>query len=222
MHNENFWSPVLISVEVTLTASILAFAIALAASWAMARTSFRGKVLVETLLMLPLVLPPTVVGFGLLVLLGRNSWLGRLIEWLFHQPVIFTWWAAVIAATVVAFPLVYQTLKTGFESVDRDLEDVARTEGASEWQVFRHITLPLAWRFLLSAYLFGFARGIGEFGATLMFAGNIPGKTETIPTAIYLAVESGNMETATYWVLTIVVMSYAMLGLVHLLRRRHY
>ncbi|MFY0546234.1 molybdate ABC transporter permease subunit [Brevibacillus sp. H7] len=222
MHNENFWSPVLISVEVTLTASILAFAIALAASWAMARTSFRGKVLVETLLMLPLVLPPTVVGFGLLVLLGRNSWLGRLIEWLFHQPVIFTWWAAVIAATVVAFPLVYQTLKTGFESVDRDLEDVARTEGASEWQVFRHITLPLAWRFLLSAYLFGFARGIGEFGATLMFAGNIPGKTETIPTAIYLAVESGNMETATYWVLTIVVMSYAMLGLVHLLRSRHY
>ncbi len=220
MNTETFWSPVLISVEVTLAASVLTFILALAAALAMARFSFPGKVLVETLLILPLVLPPTVVGFGLLVLLGRNSWLGRMIEWLFQQPVIFTWWAAVIAATVVAFPLVYQTLKSGIESVDRDLEDVARTEGASEWQVYRYVTLPLAWRFLLSGYLFGFARGIGEFGATLMFAGNIPGKTETIPTAIYLAVESGDMERATYWVLTIVAMSYAMLGLIHLLRSR--
>jgi molybdate transport system permease protein len=220
MQSEKFWSPLLISVEVTMVSSLLTFLLALAVAWAMARYTFRGKVLVDTLLMLPLVLPPTVVGFGLLVLLGRNSWAGRLIEWVFHQPVIFTWWAAVIAATVVAFPLVYQTLKTGFESVDRDLEDVARTEGAGEWQVFRHVTLPLAWRFLVSGYLFGFARGIGEFGATLMFAGNIPGKTETIPTAIYLAVESGDMETATYWVLIIVAISYGMLGGVHVLRRR--
>jgi len=220
MAHDRFWSPVLLSLEVSLAASLIAFLLALAAAQFMARHTFHGKLLVETLLMLPLVLPPTVVGFGLLVVLGRSSWLGRLIEWVFHQPVVFTWWAAVIAAAVVAFPLVYQTLKTGFESVDPDLENAARTDGAGEWQVFRYVTMPLAWRSLLSGFLFGFARSIGEFGATLMFAGNIPGKTETIPTAIYLAVESGDMERAASWVITIVALSYLMLGLVHILRSR--
>ena len=150
--------------------------------------------------MLPLVLPPTVVGFGLLVLLGRNGPVGRWIEWLFHQPVIFTWWAAVVAAAVVAFPLMYQTFKAGFESVDRDLEDAARAMGAGEGQVFRHVTLPLSWRFLLTGTVLGFARGLGEFGATLMVAGNIPGETQTVPTAIYIAVETGRMDLAAYWV----------------------
>lgn len=218
MLHHDFWTPVVISIQITSVASVLTFAIAILIAWGMAKHSLRGKVIIDTFLMLPLVLPPTVVGFGLLVLLGRNSWIGRSIEWVFQQPVIFTWWAAVIASTVVSFPLVYQTLKAGFESVDKDLEDIARTMGANEWQVFWYVTVPLSWRFLLSGFIFGFARGIGEFGATLMFAGNIPGKTETIPTAIYLAVEAGNMELAMYWVICIVVLSFAMLSLVYKLR----
>ncbi|NIK71840.1 molybdate transport system permease protein [Paenibacillus sp. BK720] len=163
--------------------------------------------------MLPLVLPPTVVGFLLLVLLGRRSWLGRAIEWLFSAPVIFTWWAAVIAAVVVSFPLVYQTMKVGFQSVDKRLEEAGRSIGANERQVFWHITLPLAFRSLISAYILGFARGLGEFGATLMIAGNIPGKTQTLPTAIYVAVDSGHTTLAWAWTGSIIVISFILLFL---------
>ncbi|UUZ82781.1 molybdate ABC transporter permease subunit [Paenibacillus sp. P26] len=160
----------------------------------------------------PLVLPPTVVGFVLLVLLGRKSWMGQLIEWLFAAPVIFSWWVAVIASIVVAFPLVYQTMKVGFSSVDRDLEGAARSMGAGEWQVFRYITLPLTVRSLVSAYILGFARGLGEFGATLMIAGNIPGKTQTLPTAIYVAVDAGHTTMAWAWTGSMIVISFLMLA----------
>lgn len=170
--------------------------------------------------MLPLVLPPTVVGFGLLHVFGRNSWVGKGFEWLFGQPIIFSWLAAVIAAVVVAFPLVYQSIRAGFESVDKELEDVARTMGASEWQVFRHISLPLSWRFLMSGYLMGFARGLGEFGATLMFAGNIPGETESIPTAIYIAVESGKIKLAACLVFSTILLSFAMLFFINRLKQK--
>lgn len=219
MSSPEFWSPILISLKITLTASVVVFLLALIASYWMANRDFKGKSILETLFMLPLVLPPTVVGFGLLVTMGRNSWIGRFIEWLFGQPVVFTWWAGVIAVSVVAFPLVYQTLKTGFESVDNEIKDMARSFGASEWQVFRHVTLSLSWRFLLSGYTFGFARGIGEFGATLMFAGNIPSQTETIPTAIYMAAESGNLTLALAWVVSIVVLSFVLLTFIHRMRR---
>jgi molybdate transport system permease protein len=216
----NFWPPILISIKVTLLASVIAFLLAAAAACWMSSRRFRGKLFVETLLMLPLVLPPTVVGFGLLIVFGANSWIGRIIEWLFRQPIVFTWWAAVVAAAVVAFPLIYQTLRTGFEAVEPDLKDVARTFGATEGQVFRHVTLPLSWRFLMSGYMLGVARGIGEFGATLMFAGDIPGKTETIPTAIFMAVESGNMRLAVWWVLSILFFSFVLLGVVNQLRSK--
>lgn len=178
------WEPVWLSVKVTIVSSIIVFILALATARFMAKHKFYGKTVLETLFLLPLVLPPTVVGFLLLVMLGRNSWIGRAIEWLTNQPIIFTWVAAVIASTVVAFPLVYQSVKTGLASVDKSVEDAARSAGASEWQLFRWITLPLSRRFLISAYVIGFARGLGEFGATLMIAGNIPGRTQTIPTAI--------------------------------------
>ncbi|PTM59033.1 molybdate ABC transporter permease subunit [Desmospora activa] len=218
MINQEFWSPILLSAQVTTVASILAFSVAIIIAAIMKGRSFTGKVLVETIWMLPLVLPPTVVGFGLLLLLGRNSWLGQAIEWLLGQPVVFTWWAAVIAATVVAFPLIYQTLKTGFESVDSDLEDVARSMGAGEVQLLMYVTIPLSWRSLAVGYLLGFARGLGEFGATLMFAGNIPGKTQTIPTAIYLATETGHVTLAAYWVGSIVMFSFLLLCVVHRIR----
>ncbi|WP_435172004.1 molybdate ABC transporter permease subunit [Paenibacillus glycanilyticus] len=207
----DFWLPIRLSIQVALFSSLFVLLLGVAAAWWMSRTKLKGKILIETVFMLPLVLPPTVVGFLLLVLLGRRSWLGRAIEWLFSAPVIFTWWAAVIAAVVVSFPLVYQTMKVGFQFVDKKLEEAGRSIGANEWQVFRHITLPLAFRSLVSAYILGFARGLGEFGATLMIAGNIPGKTQTIPTAIYVAVDSGNTALAWAWTGSIIVISFILL-----------
>ena len=206
-----FWPPVRLSLQVALLSSVVAVIMGVAVAWKMSRTAFRGKVILETILMLPLVLPPTVVGFLLLVILGRRSLVGRWIETIISSPVIFSWWAAVIASVVVAFPLVYQTMKSGFNGVDRDLEDAGRSIGANEWQVFRYITLPLAGRALITAFILGFARALGEFGATLMIAGNIPGKTQTVPTAIYVAVDSGNQPMAWAWTISIVVISFLML-----------
>lgn len=206
-----FWPPVRLSLQVALLSSMVAAVLGIVVAWFMSRRSFRGKVLLETAFMLPLVLPPTVVGFLLLVLLGRKSLLGRWIEAVFSAPVIFTWWAAVIASVVVAFPLVYQTMKSGFAGIDRDLEDAGRSIGANEWQVFRYISLPLAGRALMTAFILGFARALGEFGATLMIAGNIPGKTQTVPTAIYVAVDSGNQPMAWAWTGAVIVISFLML-----------
>ena len=161
--------------------------------------------------MLPMVLPPTVIGFFLIVIFGKNSIAGQAIEWLFKQPIIFTWWAAVIASTVVAFPLMYQSAKSGFQGVNLDIEEAARVDGASEWKVFLFISIPLASKALISGSILSFARALGEFGATLMFAGNIPGETQTIPTAIYIAIDSGNMQMAWLWVISIVIISFVML-----------
>lgn len=206
-----FWSPVRLSLQVALLSSIIAGVLGIAVAWQMSRRSFRGKIVLETVFMLPLVLPPTVVGFLLLVLLGRKSLLGQWIEAIFSAPVIFSWWAAVIAAVVVAFPLIYQTMKSGFSCIDKDLEDAGRSIGANEWQVFRYISLPLAGRALMTAFILGFARALGEFGATLMIAGNIPGKTQTVPTAIYVAVDSGNQTMAWAWTVSIMIISFVML-----------
>lgn len=208
---QDFAAPIALSLRVTMTSSVIVFVAALLAAWAFARRSFPAKTLVETVFLLPLVLPPTVVGFLLLVLLGRRSWFGRMAEAVFQAPIVFTWWAAVFASVVVAFPLVYQTMKIGFQSVDRSLEEAARTDGAGERQVLLRITLPLSARSLLAAYVLGFARSLGEFGATLMIAGNIPGRTETVPTAIYTAVESGRWAPAWWWTAAIVVLSFAVM-----------
>lgn len=206
-----FWSPVRLSLQVALLSSIIAGLLGIVVAWQMSRRSFRGKIVLETVFMLPLVLPPTVVGFLLLVLLGRKSLLGQWIEAIFSAPVIFSWWAAVIASVVVAFPLIYQTMKSGFSGIDKDLEDAGRSIGANEWQVFRYISLPLARRALMTAFILGFARALGEFGATLMIAGNIPGKTQTVPTAIYVAVDSGNQTMAWAWTVSIMIISFVML-----------
>jgi molybdate transport system permease protein len=206
-----YWSPIRLSLQVAFLSSILVIVIGVCVAWWLSRKSFRGKTIVETAFMLPLVLPPTVVGFLLLVMLGRKSWLGRFFEWIFSAPIVFSWWAAVIASIVVAFPLVYQTMKAAFASVDRELEDAGRSIGADEWQVFRYITLPLSLRSLVTAYILGFARSLGEFGATLMIAGNIPGKTQTIPTAIYAAVDAGNIPLAWAWTCSMIIISFILL-----------
>lgn len=208
---DEFWLPIKLSLQVSILSSLIVLVLGVAVAWWMSRKSFKGKTALETLLMLPLVLPPTVIGFILLVLLGRKSWFGQWIEWLFDAPLIFTWWAAVVAAVVVAFPLVYQTMKVAFSSVDRDLQEAARSSGANERQVFWYITLPLTYRSLVSAYILGFARSLGEFGATLMIAGNIPGKTQTIPTAIFVAVDAGNTTMAWAWTGAIIAISFILL-----------
>ncbi|OCT15541.1 molybdenum ABC transporter permease subunit [Paenibacillus pectinilyticus] len=206
-----FASPILLSLKVAVVSSLFVLVLGGLAAWNMSRRRFRGKTLLETSFLLPLVLPPTVVGFILLVLLGKKSWIGYLLERIFDQSIIFTWGAAVIASVVVSFPLVYQTMKTGFSLINKDLEDAGRSIGANEWQVLRYITLPLAWRSVTSAYILGFARGLGEFGATLMIAGNIPHKTQTLPTAIYIAVESGNQTLAWCWAGAIILISFGLL-----------
>ena len=207
----DFWSPVKLSLEIALVSGILASISGLLFGKLMANKKFSGKAIIETGFLLPLVLPPTVVGFLLIIIFGKNSPIGQLIEWLFKQPVIFTWWAAVIAATVVAFPLMYQSAMTGFEAIDPDIEGAARIDGASEFKVFMLISIPLARGAIMSGSILSFARALGEFGATLMFAGNIPGKTQTIPTAIYMALDAGNMELAWLWVLSIIGISLIML-----------
>ena len=211
----DFWSPVRLSVEIASVSGILVVVFGLFLGKVMANKKFKGIALVETIFLLPLVLPPSVVGFLLIVIFGRNSPVGQLIEELFRQPVMFTWWAAVIASSVVAFPLMYQSAKTGFESIDEDIENAARVDGANAYTLFMFVTIPLAYKAIISGAILSFARALGEFGATLMFAGNIPGKTQTIPTAIYVAIDSGNMQLAWLWVASIMVISFLMLICVH-------
>jgi molybdate transport system permease protein len=216
----DFWSPVRLSIEIATVSSVIVVILGIVFGKVMARKRFKGKAIVETVFLLPLVLPPTVVGFLLIVGFGRNSVIGQWIEWIFNQPVMFTWWAAIIAATVVAFPLMYQSAKTGFEAIDEDIENAARVDGANEFKLFLHVSTPLAMKSILSGAVLSFARALGEFGATLMFAGNIPGKTQTIATAIYVAIDSGNMELAWLWVSSMIGISFFMLILVNVMNRR--
>jgi len=180
----------------------------------MLSTRIRGKALIEGIFISPLVLPPTVVGFLLLLLFGRNGAIGQFLL-KFDLTIIFTWQAAVITATVVSFPLMYKTALGAFEQIDANLINAARTLGASEWTVFWRIMLPLAWPGIIAGTILAFARALGEFGATLMLAGNIPGQTQTIPMAIYFAVEAGDMGQAAIWVLIILSLSVTMLTAVN-------
>jgi len=207
----DFWSPVKLSIEVAAVSGVWVLILGLFFAKLMAKTKFKGKAVVETVFLLPLVLPPSVVGFLLIVVFGRNSVIGQVIEGIFRQPVMFTWWAAVIASTVVAFPLMYQSAKTGFEDIDEDIENAARVDGANELQLFLTISIPLALKAIISGTILSFARALGEFGATLMFAGNIPGKTQTVSTAIYVAMDAGNMNLAWLWVMCLVGLSFFML-----------
>ncbi|WLR61042.1 molybdate ABC transporter permease subunit [Guptibacillus hwajinpoensis] len=206
-----FLDPILISLKISFVASIIVTVLGIIISYLMAGKNFRGKSLIDTVIMLPLVLPPSVVGFILLVLFGASSPIGQWIETIFEHSLVFTWQAGVVAACVVAFPLMYQSAKVGFESVDRDIEDAARVDGAGKWTVLRIISIPLASNALISGIILSFARALGEFGATLMFAGNLPGKTQTMPTAIYVAIDSGQMTLAWSWVIVTITISTIML-----------
>ena len=216
----DFLSPLKLSVEIAFVAGIIVIVAGILLGKLMAKRNFRGKLLLETVMLLPLVLPPTVIGFLLIIIFGKNSIFGEFVQWLFDQPIMFTWWAAVIASTVVAFPLMYQSAKTGFESVDEDIENAARIDGANEWQIFFYVSIPLALKAIVSGGILSFTRALGEFGATLMFAGNIPGKTQTMPLAIYMAIDSGKMSLAWSWVICMIAISFIMLLIVHLLKAK--
>ena len=205
------WSPLFISLATSLAATAVTLLAGLAAAaWRQNRAG-AGAALIDGIFILPLVLPPTVVGFLLLLLFGRNGPLGKLLLQ-FGASVVFSWPATVIAATVVAFPLMYITARAALEQVDPHLLQAARTLGASEARIFREVALPLAWPGVLAGTILSFARALGEFGATLMLAGNIPGKTETIPIAIYFAVEANEIQRAIAWCAVDVGISVALLG----------
>jgi len=184
-------SAVWLSARVAVAATVLNALVGLPLAYVLARRRFWGRGLVDLLVTLPLVLPPTVTGYYLIVVLGRRGVLGAPLYRLTGWTVAFTWYAAVIAATVMALPLLVRTARAAIESVDRDLERAAFTLGRSEWQTALTVTLPLARNGILAGLVLAFARALGEFGATLMLAGNIPGKTTTIPLAIYSAVQTG-------------------------------
>ena len=210
MENE-FWSPILLSLKVASISVVLVFVSGILSARLLSRKQFKGKMLVEIFLLLPIVLPPTVIGFLLIFFFGGNSPVGSVINQLFAGSVMFTPAAAVIASSIVAFPLMYQTVKIGFQSVDSWIEEAARVDGANEWNVFFFVTLPLSTRSIITGLILSFTRALGEFGATFMFAGNIPGKTQTAPTAIYIAMESGNMKLAWMLVLAMIIISALML-----------
>jgi molybdate transport system permease protein len=167
----------------------------------LSRFSFPGKEWLDAVLTLPLVLPPTVLGYYLIVLLGRKGWLGQFLWESFGISLMFTWQGAVIASAVVSFPLIFKSARASFEAVDHNLEKAARTLGSSEIGVFLRVSLPLAWRGMLAGAMLAFARATGEFGATLMIAGNLPGKTQTLSLAVYDAVQAGKDNLATTLVL---------------------
>jgi molybdate transport system permease protein len=199
-------SPLWISLKTSILATFITFFLGIAAAYWMLGYRGKGKSLIEGIFVAPLILPPTVVGFLLLLLFGKNGPVGKLMEPLGFS-VVFTWYGAAIAATVVAFPLMYKTALGAFEQIDSNLLRVARTLGAKESTIFWRISLPLAVPGILAATTLAFARALGEFGATLMLAGNIPGQTQTIPMAIYFAVEGGAIEEAWFWALAIMGIS---------------
>ncbi len=208
------FSPLWISLKTAGFATLITCFLGLGAAYGMLNYRGRGRSLLEALLISPLVLPPTVVGFLLLLLFGRNGLIGQFTRSLGFS-MVFTWYAAVLTATVVAFPLMYRTTLGAFEQLDQSLLQVAKTLGASDWKIFWRILLPLSWPGILAGVTLAFARALGEFGATLMLAGNIPGQTQTIPMAIYFAVESGRPSEAWFWVLVIMSLSLSGIALVN-------
>ncbi|WP_407313178.1 molybdate ABC transporter permease subunit [Desulfosporosinus sp. SB140] len=200
--------PIILSLKVAFAAVIIVACTSIPIAALMAKREFLGKDVVESIITLPLVLPPSVVGFMLLLFFGKNGPLGRLLEQWFNIRIVFSLSGAVIAAAVVSFPLMYQSVKVAIENVDRNLEKAARTLGANEIRVFFTITLPLAWNGIVAGLVLAFARSLGEFGATLMVAGNIPGKTQTMPIAIYFDNEAGDTWQASILVMIMTIFSF--------------
>ena len=208
------FSPLWISLKTAFIATIITSIIGIFISYKMANYKGRGRGFIDGIFTLPLILPPTVIGFFLLLLCGKNGFVGKIFM-SFNKNIIFSWSATVIAATVVAFPMMYRTCRSAFEQIDKNMISAARTLGLSETKIFFKIAIPLAWPGIIGGLVLSFARALGEFGATLMIAGNIPGRTQTMPVAIFFAVEGGDMNKAMLWVLIIVAISFIMIFLLN-------
>ena len=204
--------PILVSVKVVSLALLMIVVSSLLLVRLFTEKEFRGKKTLETRVMLPMVLPPTILGYGLPPLFGRNGWLGKPLYLLFGQSLIFTWGAAVLSAFIVGLPLMYQSLKGAVAGIDEQYIQAARTLGLEEERIFWRVKLPLARQGFISGLALALARSLGEFGATLMVAGNIPGKTQTVPVAIYFAVEAGRYREAN---LLLAFMLLSSLGLIY-------
>ena len=209
--SQDYLSPLLISCKTVLTTTVITFFLGIAVARWMARYTGKGKSLLDGVFILPLVLPPTVVGFGLLLFFGKNGPLAGILDF-FSTSVVFSWPATVISAVVMTFPLMYMSARAGFEQVDRNVENAARTLGASEWRIFWSVTMPMAWPAVVAATILAFARALGEFGATLILAGNIPGKTTTLPVAIYFNIQAGHTDRALILVAIVAAISFVSLA----------
>jgi molybdate transport system permease protein len=204
------FSPLWISIKTSLVATIITFFLGIITSYLISNFKGKSKGLIDGLFTLPLILPPTVVGFFLLLICGKNGPVGKILE-LFNTSIIFSWGATILAAVVVSFPMMYRTTRSAFEQIDTNILSAARTLGLSEFKIFHKIAIPLAMPGIIGGLILSFARAMGEFGATLMIAGNIPGKTQTMPLAIFFAAEGGDMEKAMLWVSIIVLLSLALI-----------
>jgi len=193
--------PLFLTLKIALTATLIVLIAGVACAYVFGRYSFWGRQVIDAICTLPMVMPPTVLGYYLLVVFGRRGWIGAWLEDSLGIQLIFTWQGAVIASASVAFPLVYRAARASLGGVDHQLENAARVLGAGETKVFFRVSLPLAWRGVFSGTMLAFARAMGEFGATLMIAGSIPGKTQTISIAIYEAVQAGQDSLANFLVL---------------------
>jgi molybdate transport system permease protein len=205
------WFPLWLSLRVAALATAFVLSLGTVVAYILSHKTFRGKNLLDSMITLPLVLPPTVLGYYLLVVIGRNSPVGHVYESVFGQPLVFTWQAAVIAAFFHSAPIYVKAARAVLEGVDYRYEWAAQSLGASEWRIFWRVTLPLARRGLTSLATLTFARSLGDFGATIMVAGNIPGRTQTLSVAIYDAVESGNGQLARVLVIVVSVAALALL-----------
>jgi molybdate transport system permease protein len=205
------WFPLWLSLRVATVSTFFVVIVGVALSWLLARKRFFGREALDALITLPLVLPPTVLGYYLLVLLGRSGPVGQLFESLTGRQLVFTWQGAVVAASAGALPLMVKTARAAIAGVDAEFEDAARTLGKSEWEVFRRVTLPLASRGIIAAGVLSFARALGDFGATLMVAGNIPGRTQTAAIAIYDATQTGRERPALTLVLALSLLAFVLL-----------
>ncbi|MDM0015030.1 molybdate ABC transporter permease subunit [Variovorax sp. J22P168] len=220
--NAALFVPLWLTLKVALFATLFAGAAGIMLGWLVARRDFPGRSIVDSMLLLPMVLPPTVIGYYLIVLVGRNGVIGQYLDRWFGINLIFTWQGAVIAAAIVSLPLVYKGARAAFEEVDGRFAHAARTLGAGELELFLRVSLPLAIRGIAAGVMLAFARAMGEFGATLMIAGNLPGKTQTLSIAVYEAVQAGN-DTQALW-LTLVISAVCIVVLVgsgRLLQARH-
>ncbi|MCX7779552.1 MAG: molybdate ABC transporter permease subunit [Negativicutes bacterium] len=211
--------PLFLSLKVAFTATLLSVVIGIPVAYFLSRSEGRAADLADSLLTLPVVLPPTVLGYYLLVLLGRQSVVGRFLEDNFQVMIVFTPAGAVVAAMIVSLPFLVKTARTAFAAIDKDLIDAARLLGRTDFNIFFAVLFPLAWRGILSGTVLAFARALGDFGTTLMVAGNIPGKTVTMPIAIYDALLAGNKELADLLVIIMTVVAFSVLFILNRLEK---